>query len=80
MKKQLGTPPVLLEYNYSPREAKDAASKSRLLSIRIETSADCNLRCCYCNGVSGRKLPGEISFKTLKKAISEAKALGAKVS
>ena len=78
MRKQLGVPPVLLGYNYSPKEAKDAASKNRLLSIRIETSADCNLRCCYCNGVSGRKLPGEISFKTLKRTISEAGALGAK--
>jgi len=78
MKNKFGAPPILLGYNYSPKEAKKAASQRKLLSIRVETSAVCNLSCRYCNGASGKRLPGEISLGILKRVISEAKILGAK--
>jgi len=76
-KKHYKTPPVLLGYNYSPEDAQRAGAKDRLLALRIETSNACNLRCIYCNGASGRKMHGEISFAAIKKAVAEAKDLGA---
>ena len=69
---------MLRGYNYSLAEIRKAGNAKRLLSARIETSAVCNLRCRYCNGVTGKKLANEISLGTLKKTIDQVKNLGAK--
>ncbi|MBF0122128.1 MAG: radical SAM protein [Candidatus Omnitrophica bacterium] len=72
------SPPMLRGYNYSLAEARKAGSAKRLLATRIETSAVCNLRCRYCNGVTGKKLANEISLGALKEVISQVKDLGAR--
>lgn len=70
--------PVLIGYNFSPKEANEARDHGRLLSMRLETSAACNLRCIYCNGDTGRKLPGEISLHLMKNVIRQGKSRGAR--
>ncbi|MEK6938804.1 MAG: radical SAM protein [Nanoarchaeota archaeon] len=41
------------------------------------TSILCNIRCRYCNGISGTPPPGEISLSVIKNVISQVKELGA---
>ena len=71
------TPPILVGYNYSPKRARKARERGRLLAMRTETSLMCNLACRYCNGTSGTPPPGEISFETIKDVIAQTKDLGA---
>ena len=72
------TPPELVGYNYSVDQARTAANQGRLLTLRLETSNICNLKCIYCNGASGKKKNDEIPFGMLKKAVAEVKSLGGK--
>jgi len=72
----LKTPPALNGYTVSPREAKSARDCGKLLSMRLETSAACNLRCIYCNGETGRILSGELTLSEMKDAILQVKDLG----
>lgn len=74
---KLSKPPVLVGYNFSPDRAREARKQGKLLSMRTETSLVCNIRCRYCNGISGMPPPGEISFETIKDVISQVKDLGA---
>ncbi len=69
-------PPKLKGYNFSPKQARNAREKNRLLSMRLETSAECNLRCVYCNGLNGKKPQRGISFPLMRRVISEVKSLG----
>jgi MoaA/NifB/PqqE/SkfB family radical SAM enzyme len=71
------THPILVGYNYSPKRARKARERGRLLAMRAETSLMCNLACRYCNGTSGTPPPGEISFETIKDVIAQTKDLGA---
>jgi radical SAM protein with 4Fe4S-binding SPASM domain len=79
-KKQLnyGPPPALKGYNFLPEEARRARERDALLSMRLETSAVCNLQCIYCNGLNGKKPNREITFPIMKRIISEVKSLGGK--
>ncbi|KPJ56534.1 hypothetical protein AMJ49_04635 [Parcubacteria bacterium DG_74_2] len=70
--------PKLEGYYYSFKEAKEARDTGKILTIRIETSRICNLRCNYCCNRSGKPLKNELSYTKLKKLIKEAKELGAK--
>jgi radical SAM protein with 4Fe4S-binding SPASM domain len=76
--KSYNKPPMLAGYNYPLGDIQKARQRNQLLTMRLETSRICNLRCIYCNGATGKKVPGEISFKAMKKVILEAKSLGAK--
>jgi len=71
-------PPKLLGYNFSEKQVKNASEKGTLLAMRLETSAICNLKCLYCNGLTGKSHPMEISLRTMKRVISEVKSLGGK--
>ena len=71
-------PPYLMGYNYPPEEAYDARNADQLLSMRIETSRKCNLRCIYCNTDSGEPLPNELGFDETIDVISQGKELGVK--
>lgn len=71
-------PPELSGYNYSAERARIAANQGRLLTLRLETSNICNLKCIYCNGASGKKKNDELPFAMLKKAVAEVKSLGGK--
>jgi MoaA/NifB/PqqE/SkfB family radical SAM enzyme len=74
----LGKPPILVGYTYEPEEAYAARDEGRLLSLRLETSRACNLRCRYCYAESGLPLHGELDFETLASVVSQAAELGAR--
>jgi len=74
---QLKEPPKLAGYYYSGRRARAARDASQLLSIRIETSLICNLRCTYCYNRSGKALDSQITFEELIDVINQAKDLKA---
>ena len=61
----------LIGYSYSLEEGKLARDDGRLLSLRVETSLACNMRCRYCAWDSGVPLTDEIGFDTLKRFISD---------
>jgi radical SAM protein with 4Fe4S-binding SPASM domain len=77
-RKKFKKPPELVGYNFSPMAARRARNSGRLLSLRVETSQECNLKCLYCNSSTEFKPPDEISFDQIKQAILQAKALGAR--
>jgi len=71
-------PPILVGYTYEPAEAYSARDEGRLLSLRIETSRACNLRCRYCYAESGTPLDDELPFDALASAAAQAASLGAR--
>lgn len=77
-KKLYKKPPILEGYVYSYNEAVESRDNNKILTIRLETSRLCNLRCKYCCNRSGQALEKEISFEKLKDLVCEAKELGAK--
>jgi radical SAM protein with 4Fe4S-binding SPASM domain len=70
--------PKLLGYSYSYDEAIRARDLGQLLSMRVETSLICNLKCKYCCNKSGTPLESEISYDKIIDLIKQAKDLGAK--
>lgn len=70
--------PKLEGYYYSFREAVDARDSGKILSMRIETSRACNLRCKYCCNKSGKPLKNELKYEKIVNIIHQAKQLGAK--
>lgn len=70
--------PSLLGYTYSREEAMKTRDRNGLLSIRLETSLLCNLRCKYCCNKSGVPLNNEISYDKILDLINQAQNLGAK--
>lgn len=70
--------PSLAGYTYSREEALEARDNNQLLSIRLETSLLCNLRCKYCCNKSGKPLDNEITYNKLLDLVNQAKDLGAK--
>lgn len=70
--------PKLKGYYYSPEEAHEARKNGKLLSMRVETSLMCNLKCKYCCNKSGTPLQDEISYEKIIDIINQAKDLGAK--
>lgn len=61
---------------YGAREAYESRDSNRLLAIRLETNTSCNLHCRYCYAQSGEASVKEADLETLKRIVSEAKALG----
>lgn len=76
--KQYKLPPKLLGYVYTYDEAVKSRDSGQILTIRIETSRICNLRCQYCCNRSGIALDNEIPYNKLLSIIDEAKDMGAK--
>jgi len=78
-KKELKTPPVLEGYLFPDfNEARKARDENRLLSLRVETSLKCNLKCGYCYRESGEASPEEMSYEELIAVIDQAYLLGAR--
>jgi MoaA/NifB/PqqE/SkfB family radical SAM enzyme/NAD-dependent SIR2 family protein deacetylase len=71
-------PPQLIGYTYLTEEAKQARDTDRLLSLRLETSLACNLKCRYCCNDSGEAQGVSLPKNKQKDVIQEAKELGAK--
>jgi len=70
--------PKLEGYSYPPELARKARDNGELLSIRVETSLLCNLRCNYCYSDGGVQLKNEIKYDALIDVINQAKDLKAR--
>ena len=62
----------LLGYTYTFEEGKKARNERKLLTLRIETSLACNMKCLYCAWDSGIPLDDEIDFEDLEEKLAEA--------
>ncbi len=69
---------ILRGYTYSYEEGRKARDSCRLLTLRIETSLVCNMKCRYCAWESGNALDYEIDFTELKRCIDDGISLGIK--
>lgn len=79
MKKKLGSPEKVYGLHFTRREIADAVKYGRLLTLDLETSRVCNLKCVYCYANAGRKRENEMSPAELRNTVDQAIALGAKV-
>lgn len=64
--------------DFTPDEIRHAAENSRLLTVELETSYACNLRCTYCYASAGDKRDNEMSPSDISRVLAEARALGAR--
>jgi MoaA/NifB/PqqE/SkfB family radical SAM enzyme len=64
--------------NFSPEEIAETRARKGLLSMELELSRECNLRCVYCYASSGKKLHNELTREEIASALDQAIALGAR--
>jgi len=62
--------------HFTPAEIEAARTTGGLLSMELETSHRCNLRCVYCYNGSGRSQQNELSQRELLSVIDQAVQLG----
>lgn len=67
-----------LGMEFSLEEIAECRKQKGLLSLELELSRVCNLRCIYCYASSGTALENELSFTEIKKVIDQAVDLGVK--
>lgn len=67
-----------LGMEFSPEEIADCKKRNGLLSMELELSRVCDLRCVYCYAASGTPLENELSFEELCNVVDQAVELGAK--
>ncbi len=63
---------------FSLQEIEDARGSGRLLSMELELSRVCNLRCIYCYADSGAPLDDELTLSEILDIIDQAVELGAR--
>ncbi len=63
---------------FSPDEINACRKNGGLLSLELELSRACNLRCTYCYASSGVPLENELSMDEICQVIDQAAALGAR--
>lgn len=62
--------------HFSDEEIAEARDNGRLLTMELETSHICNLRCIYCYSNAGRKLQNELTLDEIYDAIDQGADLG----
>lgn len=62
--------------NFAPEEISRARREGRLLSLELELSRRCDLRCLYCYADSGTELEDEITLAEIHAVLDQAMALG----
>jgi radical SAM protein with 4Fe4S-binding SPASM domain len=63
---------------FGKEEIADCLSRGGLLSLELEFTRKCNLRCVYCYSSAGDALPGEMSCDRILDVVRQAKDLGAR--
>ena len=63
---------------FTQDEIAEVRSANRLLSMELELSRLCNLRCIYCYAASGMPLENELSLDEITDAVDQGVALGAR--
>jgi radical SAM protein with 4Fe4S-binding SPASM domain len=66
------------ELGFSPEEVSACLDRHGLLSLEVEFTRKCDLRCVYCYASAGEALPNELSLAEILDTIEQAKRLGAK--
>ena len=64
--------------HFSDEEIAATRESGQLLTMELETSHVCNLRCVYCYNSSGKSLSNELSLAELQDVIRQGKDLGAR--
>ena len=64
--------------NFTPEEIAETRARKGLLSMELELSRECNLRCVYCYASSGKALHNELTREEIASALDQAIALGAR--
>lgn len=67
-----------LGMEFTPEEIAEARQKNGLLSLELELSRLCNLKCIYCYASSGAALENEITLEEIYDIIDQAGELGVK--
>jgi len=63
---------------FSQKEIAEARQKNKLLTLELEFSKVCNLRCVYCYSSAGMALENELTLDEIKDAVEQAHACGAR--
>jgi MoaA/NifB/PqqE/SkfB family radical SAM enzyme len=66
------------ELGFSPDEIAACVARQGLLSLELEFTRACNLRCTYCYSSAGAALHDELSLAELCDVLEQAKGLGAR--
>ncbi|MFO0793638.1 MAG: radical SAM protein [Candidatus Brocadiaceae bacterium] len=69
---------VINKLGFTDEEISACLTKKELLSIELEFTKKCNLRCLYCYSSAGEAAENELSIEELKSVVYQAKKLGAK--
>ncbi|RJQ51662.1 MAG: radical SAM protein [Nitrospiraceae bacterium] len=69
---------TLHELGFADNEIAECLRRKELLSIELEFTKKCNLRCIYCYSDAGEPLNDELGLDEIKSVILQAKELGAR--
>lgn len=69
---------MIHELSFLDNEIDECLERKGLLSIELEFTKKCNLRCLYCYSDAGEPIENELNHEELISVISQAKELGAR--